>query len=97
MFVLGIGVLYFTVGNYLIVPYNIGLCLTIIALQFQFPFQCAGVQIGQLTYGIYLIHPLIAFCINGVIGDQCRASGSQALLCQPWWFLMRLTFLRRVV
>lgn len=94
-----LGVLYFTVGNYLIVPYSIGLCLTIIALQFQFPFQCAGVQIGQLTYGIYLIHPLIAFCIDGVIGDQCPGVRitSTFFVSAVVVFLMRLTFLRRVV
>jgi peptidoglycan/LPS O-acetylase OafA/YrhL len=96
---LSLGVLFFTIGNYLIVPYSIGLCLTIFALQFHFPFQRAAVQVGQLTYGIYLIHPLIAFCINGVIGDQVpgvRIIGT-FFVSAVVVFFMRLTFLRRVV
>lgn len=53
-------------GSTLLVPYGIGLLLTIIALTIKFPYQRAARQLGALTYGIYLIHPLIMFVINRI-------------------------------
>jgi peptidoglycan/LPS O-acetylase OafA/YrhL len=44
----------------LVVPYAIGLFLTILALQLHLPFESTAVQLGKLTYGIYLIHPLVS-------------------------------------
>jgi peptidoglycan/LPS O-acetylase OafA/YrhL len=48
----------------LLVPYGIGLLLTVLALTLKFPYSKPARQLGALTYGIYLIHPLTAFFVN---------------------------------
>ena len=41
-----------------IIPYCLGLLLVILSVEFRFPFESVAVQMGKLTYGIYLIHLL---------------------------------------
>lgn len=59
--------LFMKYGKMLIIPYVIGLLLTILSLSIKFPFEAVGIAAGKLTYGIYLIHPMVAVLIGIVI------------------------------
>lgn len=52
--------------NTLLMPYGLGLLLTILALIIPFPYEQSGRFLGSLTYGIYLIHPLVMFAVSRV-------------------------------
>jgi len=52
--------------NTLLIPYGLGLLLTILALIIPLPYENSGRFLGSLTYGIYLIHPLVMFAVNRV-------------------------------
>jgi peptidoglycan/LPS O-acetylase OafA/YrhL len=58
----------FWLGNMeLVVPYGIGVFLTVLAYNIPFPFAETSRRLGSLTYGIYLIHPLVmTFVVQGL-------------------------------
>ncbi len=52
--------------NTLLVPYGLGLLLIILALTVSIPYKKSAQFLGSLTYGIYLIHPLVMYAVNRV-------------------------------
>lgn len=52
-----------------VVSYGVGTWLTILAVQYQLPYEKTAKQFSALTYGIYLIHPLV-ISVLGVIFHQ---------------------------
>lgn len=50
----------------LLIPYGLGTLLTILAFTVTIPYEKNGQFLGALTYGIYLIHPLVMFAVNRV-------------------------------
>jgi peptidoglycan/LPS O-acetylase OafA/YrhL len=48
----------------MVVPYGVGTLLTVLAYNVSFPFTETLRRLGSLTYGIYLIHPLVSSVVN---------------------------------
>ncbi len=83
----------------LLIPYSIGISLTVLALQLCFPFKEAAIKAGQLTYGIYLIHPLIYYFVRVLFGDK-----SSFIIILSTFFVsavlvagMKKTYLRKII
>ena len=91
--------LFYMKKESLIVSYSVGLLLTIMSLKFRFPFETVGIHAGKLTYGIYLIHPMVAFFTQKMIGKQNPAMVimSTFVISAIMVFFMRYTFLRKVI
>lgn len=62
-----VGVCFYTYRSWRsmsLISYGIGTILTIAAIQYPLPFEKTARKVSALTYGIYLIHPLIASLLD---------------------------------
>lgn len=93
-------VLCFALGfSKIFIPYLIGLPLVFIFFFLRLPYQAVAIKLGSLTYGIYLVHPLvISFCRHVLHIKQLIILGVLTFLISMLVvFLMRKTFLSRFV